>query len=134
MFESIQKFSKFYFSIIIICKIIWIKYKLFKNIISKIYICLNIVWLCYVNYLTIFLINTGCCTICADNCFTWITLSEYEEWSNIVSSHYFSNRIFFNFKSIIFHCKFTIFVYFKLRFHFTDTKKIIYTHFTSYFS
>lgn len=43
-----------------------------------------------------------------------------------MSSHYFTNRIFFNVKSVIFHCKFTIFVYFKLRFHFTDAKKICY--------
>ena len=41
-----------------------------------------------------------------------------------MSSHYFSNRIFFNFKSIKFHCKSSIFINSKLRFHFTHAKKI----------
>ena len=50
-----------------------------------------------------------------------------------MSSHYFSNRIFFNFKSIKFHCKSSIFINSKLRFHFTHAKKNLLI-FTFYFS
>ena len=51
-----------------------------------------------------------------------------------MSSHYFSNRIFFNFKSIKFHCKSSIFINSKLRFHFTHAKKkFTYIHFLLFF-